>query len=367
LSLAVFSAAPAAAISIQFDYSYDASGMFNNPAAVAALQEAASAFQPFTDTLAAINPSGSNNWDARFTNPSTGGEASLANPTIPANTLVVYVGARNLGGSTLGQGGPGGWSASGFQSWIDLIWGRGEGGGGEAPVHGPSAYEFGPWGGSISFDTTRSNGQLRNWHYGINTQPSAGRHDFLSVAMHELGHVLGFGIADSFDNLVSNHRFFGSEAVDLYGGNYVPLHTDDSHWASGTTSPPLGIQTAMTPNISTGTRRLITPLDYAALADLGWSVPNELIYPDIAGGDFDADGDVDGDDFLIWQARFGGPGPQGDADQDGDVDGDDFLIWQNQFGSGAGAASGPSAIPEPATFAIVMLMLSWHSLRRRRR
>jgi hypothetical protein len=66
-------------------------------------------------------------------------------------------------------------------------------------------------------------------------------------------------------------------------------------------------------------------------------------------GDFDADGDVDGDDFRAWQSGFGTPNgaAHGDADTDGDVDGDDFLAWPSQFGSGGGrgaitADSGPS-------------------------
>lgn len=67
-------------------------------------------------------------------------------------------------------------------------------------------------------------------------------------------------------------------------------------------------------------------------------------------GDFDLDGDADGDDFLLWQ-QGGSPEPltqwdlndweidygtapmpvlsqDGDFDEDGDVDGDDFLVWQ---------------------------------------
>ena len=38
--------------------------------------------------------------------------------------------------------------------------------------------------------------------------------------------------------------------------------------------------------------------------------------------DFDADGDVDGDDFLLWQASYV-TDTGGDADRDGDTDGDD--------------------------------------------
>ena len=39
-------------------------------------------------------------------------------------------------------------------------------------------------------------------------------------------------------------------------------------------------------------------------------------------GDFDADGDVDGDDFLIWQAAYVA----------GTMTGIQFLIWQNHYG-----------------------------------
>ena len=68
--------------------------------------------------------------------------------------------------------------------------------------------------------------------------------------------------------------------------------------------------------------------------------------------DFDGDGDVDGDDFLIWQSAFGS-NTDGDADNDGDTDGDDFLIWQSEFGSGVGSNAG---VPEPASVALLSLL-----------
>lgn len=77
----------------------------------------------------------------------------------------------------------------------------------------------------------------------------------------------------------------------------------------------------------------------------------------LLAADFDGDGDVDGDDFLSWQAGFGTPSgaqkPDGDYDNDGDVDGDDFLGWQSQFGSGNGSAS--AAVPEPTSIAFVLV------------
>jgi len=56
--------------------------------------------------------------------------------------------------------------------------------------------------------------------------------------------------------------------------------------------------------------------------------------------DFDADGDVDGADFLQWQRGFGLVGTatlgDGDSDADGDVTGDDLAIWIATFGQSGG-------------------------------
>ena len=81
--------------------------------------------------------------------------------------------------------------------------------------------------------------------------------------------------------------------------------------------------------------------------------------PSVAA-DFDEDGDVDGEDFLIWQEGFGTPSGaekiDGDYDNDGDVDGDDFLGWQTEFGSGGNAAA--VAVPEPSSILLLLAALS---------
>ena len=74
--------------------------------------------------------------------------------------------------------------------------------------------------------------------------------------------------------------------------------------------------------------------------------------------DFDGDGDVDGDDFLSWQAGFGAAGglAQGDANGSGNVDGVDFGIWEDQYGTGSGPGSlGSAAVPEPSSIVILLL------------
>jgi hypothetical protein len=86
-------------------------------------------------------------------------------------------------------------------------------------------------------------------------------------------------------------------------------------------------------------------------------------------GDFNADGSVDGQDFVVWQMNFpkasnAGVG-QGDADGDGDVDGADFVVWQTNFPFPAPGA-GASPVPEPATWMLALLgaLFSTSKLRR---
>ncbi len=67
----------------------------------------------------------------------------------------------------------------------------------------------------------------------------------------------------------------------------------------------------------------------------------------VSAADFDGDGIVGGDDFLIWQAGFGlftgeATHADGDANGDGLVDGDDLLLWQSDFDENAGVAAEPT-------------------------
>jgi len=78
----------------------------------------------------------------------------------------------------------------------------------------------------------------------------------------------------------------------------------------------------------------------------------------VASADFDADGDIDGADFLRWQRGLGATGgaatlANGNADGDADVDAADLVIWKQQFGPGSPAAVNGSAIPEPSAWALV--------------
>jgi len=60
-------------------------------------------------------------------------------------------------------------------------------------------------------------------------------------------------------------------------------------------------------------------------------------------GDYDANGDVDGRDFLVWQRSFGStavpPGSGADGSGNGTVDALDLTLWSSGFGSAQGSAA----------------------------
>lgn len=256
---------PAMAINIQFDYGFDSNNFFDTQAKKDVLSAAGSYFSNLiTDDLTAITSGGVNHFNINFSNPGTGATETINDYSVAADTLVVYAGGRDLGGS-LGLGGPGGFGVGGTGAFVNNAVSRGETG----DVQGATATDFAPWGGSIAFNTTSS------WYFDsdLSTDADVVNNDFYSVALHELGHLLGLGISDSWDNLVSGTDFTGAESNSVFGGN-VPLHGDSAHWAEGTLSLAGGVsqEAAMDPTILTGTRKVFTDLDVAALQDIGWEV-----------------------------------------------------------------------------------------------
>ena len=93
--------------------------------------------------------------------------------------------------------------------------------------------------------------------------------DFISIASHELGHVLGFGASTAFTNLTSGTTFIGPAAQASYGGP-VPLVTDLGHFQDHL--PSDGMDTLMDPGIPNGTRLVPTQLDRAVFADIGYEI-----------------------------------------------------------------------------------------------
>ncbi len=350
--LLLFVVPSARGITIRFDYTYDTSGFFNMPARRSVLEAAADVFESrLTDDLQALTPGGNNTWTAQFAHPSRDGETvEVENLRVPADTVIIYVGGKDLpdgARASLGFGGPGGFSARGTQAWVERVRGRGE-----ANVDGDQARDFATWGGAITFDTDNG-GEPRNWNFDIADPPESGQNDFLSVAIHEIGHLLGLGAAESWSSQISGLRFNGPKSAAEFGRG-VGMDADLSHWVEGTSSISLAEGTpqesVMDPTLPPGRRKLLTRLDLAALEDIGWSVrPEPLIHP----GDFNGDLAVDFLDLALLKANWqtGIAWSQGDSDGDGDVDLADFAQTRQAFGRPVASAS----VPAPSALLLALV------------
>ncbi len=284
------------AVQITIDYSRDGSSMFDTNTtdgqqARAAIEAAANKLSlMLTDTLDPISKPetfvgqfSEHNWsyDLRFFDPASGLITGLSDVPIGQDEVKVYVGALSLGSSTLASAGPGVSSidlddGSNLYSILerpiiddttdaltDSLTTRGEESG------------FATWGGSVIFSTSQP------WHRDHTTTVSSGQYDLYTTTMHELIHVLGFGVSNTWSTLRQGSQFEGPESVAEFGGP-VPLHSSDNgHWQAGITSPVVNMddttvvieqETIMAPFLLPGVRKEITRLDVAGLEDLGWTV-----------------------------------------------------------------------------------------------
>ncbi len=248
------------ALAIQFDYSFDSFGFFNDPLHRAALEQAASDLVSRLDAnFDPIVPHLGNSWGLLLNSPSSGQQVEVANPSIPADTIRIYAGAYDLGGAEAGEGGFGGYRASGDSFWLNTIQTRGRTG-------------FSLWGGSLAFDIDQ------NWNFTSNP-PALGQTDFYTVATHELGHLLGFGTADEYYRLISNGYFTGANAVAANGGIPPRVSADRAHWAQGTDHDDH--EASLQPMLVSGQRYGFSELDYAVLKDIGWTVLSQANGPDL--------------------------------------------------------------------------------------
>ena len=259
----------------------------------AILQAAAdSIVERLSDDLTAISPGGLLQWTARTINPSNGQTLRVPGLSVAANELVVYVGARELGGSKVGEGAPGTYEFPAVnnvtQEQINQILAFRENviGRGESNVDGSAPTDFATWGGTLAFDSNT------NFHFGLSDSGLDDNEvDFYSVASHELLHILGFGVeltgaTSSWEHLIRNGTYSGSKGNAAYPGSAtVPLDPDGHHLSESAAFN--GEPLLMNPEISRGKRFQVTPVDIAILDDIGWDVPQNTatvtashVYPD---------------------------------------------------------------------------------------
>ena len=116
----------------------------------------------------------------------------------------------------------------------------------------------------------------------------AGSGDLSETALHEIAHVLGFGLASNWDGLVrdsvpgipgADPHFAGAGAIAAfdaaggtgYTGGKVPVTDDGAHWRESV----LGLE-LMTPAIRSGVLDPLSAITIRALADMGYQVNTGL-------------------------------------------------------------------------------------------
>ncbi|QJE95510.1 hypothetical protein [Luteolibacter luteus] len=283
-------------LTIDLRYDLDASGFFNRPGAKEALRRVADFYEDLiVDQLGAINPSQypGATWTPTYADPISGLAVPVPGKTnmiVPANTLIIFVGSAVLPPGTAAQAGPGGFtglSAEGLNSghpWGNQVYNRGQAGairlvksgGTVIPTANPT--DFAPWGGALFFNSSQA-----NWNFSTTSATGTAGPDAVSVALHELAHILGIGAflpQNSWTTLSVTGVCTGPLSAQSFGAQVL---TDGSHlFPIGVNSRALGIfgrthgaslAPLMVTNLPHSNNFYVpTDLDLSILQDMGWEI-----------------------------------------------------------------------------------------------
>jgi|SRR5688572_14812782 len=251
----VDAALPPVRFVFQFDYRYDTQGFFADPARRSCLEETAKLWGRLITSDFPTVPAGT--------------ELKVRDPEHPSDPAVDLVAPADIDnilvfvGSAAIDGPQGALAQSNHTGGVSTI---------SNPTLQAALYDryhgspFQPWVAWISFDPAEA------WTFDADPATSeavpAGKLDFVSVALHELAHVLGQGTSDIWDSQVSAQTFTGTKATQVFGAP-VPLTADGVHVAPGTMS--MG-ETILAVSAKTHDRRYLpTAVDRALLEDLGYT------------------------------------------------------------------------------------------------
>ncbi|MFK7998561.1 MAG: hypothetical protein AB8H86_03150 [Polyangiales bacterium] len=245
--------AGAAGIGIAFDYRFDDSGFFTDPARRAALEAAASAWSEILVDEFEDIPAGTT---IRTRDPENPGESAMNLTSEEAiDDVLIFVGCASFSGGIAQSSNP---AAIGSVTDIALS---------NRLRERYAGARFQPWTGWISFHCDEP------WFYDATPQTDEdipdNQNDFYSTAMHEIAHVLGFGTSDAFAALVEEGAFAGPQAMSVFGGP-VPMTADGVHFQSSVLSD--GQLTLLDESRTIGTRTPPTRLDQAAMSDIGYTL-----------------------------------------------------------------------------------------------
>lgn len=143
-----------------------------------------------------------------------------------------------------------------------------------------------------------SDGSIRNYgasvwidpnpQHGVNPNIPTGSHDFISIAIHELLHTMGFAtwasadaIFDSFITGEGNNRLFSSENVSALLGGDLPFQANSGDHYGNSNNPYQPITSGIMYHLGNyaDNRWHIGLLDLWLLEDFGWTIENSENLP----------------------------------------------------------------------------------------
>jgi hypothetical protein len=174
--------------------------------------------------------------------------------------------------------------------------------------------------------------------------------------------AIGTGVGDDFREStdLESMALFGTNselAPQVLAGEFAILGADDMLVSSVSGNIGVGpgseLTTLLVANIVDGADGIVDGIATFTLRQLLTGNP----------GDYNGDGLIDSQDYVVWRSDFGTLDGRADGNGDGIVDAADYVFWRSNLGTGLNGVNAPrlasraEAIPEPSPAVLMMIAL----------